>query len=83
MGETTGQVRLKPDDKVYLPWNTWLKKNHPEEHHKAINATGPKQNILNTTQQLIKSAQEIINKNFSDKKIISDVLDEEISKTVN
>ena len=40
-----------------------------------------KQNILNTTQQLIKSAQEIINKNFSDKKIISDVLDEEISKT--
>ena len=47
MGETTGQVRLKPDDKVYLPWNTWLKKNYPEEHHKAINATGPKQNILN------------------------------------
>tara|TARA_R100000315_G_C5232720_1_gene143750 strand:+ start:1337 stop:2503 length:1167 start_codon:yes stop_codon:yes gene_type:complete len=47
MGETTGQVRLKPDDKVYLPWNTWLKNNHPEEHNKAINATGPKQNILN------------------------------------
>ena len=47
MGETTGQVRLKPDDEVYLPWNTWLKNTHPEEHHKAINATGPKQNILN------------------------------------
>jgi hypothetical protein len=47
MGETAGQVRLKPDDDVYLPWNTWLKENHPEEHHKAINATGPKQNIIN------------------------------------
>jgi hypothetical protein len=47
MGETAGQVRLKPDDHVYLPWNTWLKENHPEEHHKAINATGPKQNIIN------------------------------------
>ena len=47
MGETAGQVRLKPDDTVYLPWNTWLKENHPEEHHKAINATGPKQNVIN------------------------------------
>lgn len=47
MGETAGQVRLKPDDEVYLPWNTWLKENHPEEHKKAINATGPKQNIIN------------------------------------
>ena len=27
------KVRLKPDDNVYLPWNTWLKENHPEEHH--------------------------------------------------
>jgi len=47
LGETTGQVRLKPDDEVYLPWNTWLKENHPEEHKKAINATGPKQNVIN------------------------------------
>ena len=47
LGETTGQVRLKPDDSVYLPWNTWLKENYPEEHKKAINATGPKQNVLN------------------------------------
>ena len=47
MGETTGQVRLKPDDSVYLPWNKWLKDNHPEEHKKAISATGPKQNIIN------------------------------------
>ena len=47
MGETTGKVRLKPDDSVYLPWNKWLKETHPEEHAKAISATGPKQNILN------------------------------------
>ena len=47
MGETTGQVRLKPDDRVYLPWNKWLKENHPEEHKKAISATGPKQNVIN------------------------------------
>ena len=47
LGETTGKVRLKPDDEAYLPWNKWLKENHPEEHKKAINATGPKQNVLN------------------------------------
>ena len=47
MGETSGKVRLKPDDEAYLPWNKWLKENHPEEHKKAISATGPKQNILN------------------------------------
>jgi len=47
LGETTGQVKLKPDDSIYLPWNAWLKKNHPDEHHKAITATGPKQNIIN------------------------------------
>ena len=47
LGETAGQVRLKPDDDAYLPWNKWLKENHPEEHKKAINATGPKQNVIN------------------------------------
>jgi hypothetical protein len=47
LGETTGKVRLKPDDEAYLPWNKWLKENHPEEHKKAINATGPKQNVIN------------------------------------
>jgi hypothetical protein len=47
LGETAGQVRLKPDDSVYLPWNQWLKENYPEEHKKAITATGPKQNIIN------------------------------------
>jgi len=47
LGETNGKIRLKPDDEVYLPWNKWLKENHPDEHKKAINGTGPKQNIIN------------------------------------
>ena len=38
---------IKPDDSVYLVWNKWLKENHPEEHLKAISATGPKQNVIN------------------------------------
>ena len=47
LGETAGQINLKPDDSIYLVWNQWLKENHPEEHHKAVNATGPKNNIIN------------------------------------
>ena len=47
LGETAGQINLKPDDDVYLVWNQWLKDNHPEEHHKAVNATGPKNNVIN------------------------------------
>ena len=47
LGETAGQINLKPDDSIYLVWNQWLKENYPEEHHKAINATGPKNNIIN------------------------------------
>jgi len=47
LGETAGQINLKPDDDVYLIWNQWLKDNHPEEHHKAVNATGPKNNVIN------------------------------------
>ena len=47
LGETAGQINLKPDDSIYLVWNQWLKENHPEEHHKAVNATGPKNNVIN------------------------------------
>ena len=32
---------------MYKVWSNWLKENHPEEFEKAINGTGPKQNILN------------------------------------
>ena len=47
LGETAGQINLKPDDSIYLVWNQWLKENHYEEHHKAVNATGPKNNGIN------------------------------------
>ena len=47
LGESTGKIAIKPDDSVYKVWSNWLKKNHPEEFEKAINGTGPKQNILN------------------------------------
>jgi len=47
LGETAGQINLKPDDSIYLVWNQWLKENYPEEHHKAVNATGPKNNVIN------------------------------------
>ena len=42
-----GKISIKPDDSVYKVWSNWLKENHFEEFDKAINATGPKQNILN------------------------------------
>ena len=47
LGESTGKIAIKPDDVVYKVWMNWLKENHFEEFDKAINATGPKQNILN------------------------------------
>ena len=47
LGESTGKIAIKPDDSVYKVWSNWLKENHPEEFEKAINGTGPKQNILN------------------------------------
>mgnify|MGYP001197922281 FL=1 len=47
LGESTGKIAIKPDDSVYKVWSNWLKENHPDEFEKAINGTGPKQNILN------------------------------------
>ena len=47
LGESTGKIAIKPDDSVYKVWSNWLKENYPEEFEKAINGTGPKQNILN------------------------------------
>ena len=47
LGESTGKISIKPDDSVYKVWSDWLKENHFEEFDKAINATGPKQNIIN------------------------------------
>ena len=47
LGESAGKIAIKPDDSAYFVWADWLKGNHPEEFEKAINGTGPKQNILN------------------------------------
>ena len=47
LGESMGKIAIKPDDVIYKVWMNWLKENHFEEFDKAINATGPKQNILN------------------------------------
>jgi len=47
LGESMGKISIKPDDSVYKVWMNWLRENHFEEFDKAINATGPKQNILN------------------------------------
>ena len=47
LGESAGKIAVKPDDSVYFIWNKWLKDNYPEEHSKAISATGPKQNVIN------------------------------------
>jgi len=47
LGESAGKIMIKPDDSIYLVWNKWLKENHPEEHHKAVTSTGPKQNVIN------------------------------------
>jgi len=47
LGESTGKISIKPDDSVYNVWSKWLKENHPDEFEKAINATGPKQNVIN------------------------------------
>jgi len=47
LGESKGMISIKPDDKFYEPWHQYIKKNYPEKYDKAINATGPKQNVLN------------------------------------
>lgn len=54
VGETTGQTTTKPDDFIYKPWSDWLKRTYPDEFEKAINATGPKQNVLNRIYSHIK-----------------------------
>ena len=47
LGETTGMISIKPDDKVYLPWLQWIKENYPDFYQYSVEATGPKQVMLN------------------------------------
>lgn len=47
LGESAGKILIKPDDEIYFVWNSWLKKNYPDEFEDAISRTSPKQNVLN------------------------------------
>ena len=46
LGESKGLINIKPDDKYYDIWHQYVKNLDPEWYEKAINATGPKQNVL-------------------------------------
>ena len=47
LGESKGMINIKPDDKYYDVWHQYVKVKYPEKYEKAINSTGPKQNVLN------------------------------------
>ena len=47
LGESKGMISIKPDDKYYDVWHQYIKVKYPEKYEKAINSTGPKQNVLN------------------------------------
>ena len=36
LGESTGKISIKPDDKFYDPWHQWLKENRSEWYQEAI-----------------------------------------------
>jgi hypothetical protein len=40
-------ISIKPDDKYYDVWHQYVKELDPVWYDKAINSTGPKQNVLN------------------------------------
>jgi hypothetical protein len=46
LGESKGLINIKPDDKYYDIWHQYVKNLDPEWYEKAINSTGPKQNVL-------------------------------------
>ena len=47
LGESAGKIGTKPDSWIYKIWHDYIKEKEPEKYEKAINATGPKQNVLN------------------------------------
>jgi len=47
LGESAGKIGIKPDNWIYKIWHDYIKEKYPKKYEKAINATGPKQNILN------------------------------------
>ena len=64
LGESTGKTTAKPDDFIYKPWSDWLKREHFEEFDKAINQTGPKQNILNKVYKYVKLPRDRFHHGF-------------------
>jgi hypothetical protein len=46
LGETTGETLIKPNQKIYEKWTSWLKSNFANEYKKASNSSGPKQKII-------------------------------------
>jgi hypothetical protein len=46
LGETTGETLIKPNQKIYEKWTSWLKSNYANEYRSAINSSGPKQKII-------------------------------------
>jgi len=46
LGETTGETLIKPNQKIYEKWTSWLKSNYANEYRIAINSSGPKQKII-------------------------------------
>ena len=47
LGESAGKVGIKPDDNVYRPWMNWIRETYPDFYAYSIDATGPKQVMLN------------------------------------
>jgi hypothetical protein len=47
LGESSGMVKIKPDDLIYNIWKDYIKEKYPEKYKHAISKTGPKQNVIN------------------------------------
>jgi len=47
LGESSGLVKIKPDDWIYNIWKDYIKEKYPEKYKEAQLKTGPKQNVIN------------------------------------
>lgn len=64
LGESKGMISIKPDDKYYDVWHQYVKELDPVWYDKAINSTGPKQNVLNRILKEIGVKQTHYNHGF-------------------
>ncbi len=58
LGETSGQVFIKPDDEYYEFWSSWVKKKYPDEHKDAISRSSPKQNVIRLVLKYLGISQK-------------------------